>query len=114
MHLLGGSFESCFFGSSIIGRKQDSGFAWLLNGEQVVFIDAQRRGVIISPQDHVSFFEYSLPDKLSPLSEGRQTQHLRESAMSILQAADTVFKNQSHNIQPRPSSSMRQVQEISQ
>ena len=98
MHLLGGSYEHCFFGSSVLAARPDSGFAWILNDQQLIFINGLRQGVIISPGDHNTFFTFSLPDKLNPLNSDIPDIRLRQMPISILQVAASVFENGTYNL----------------
>jgi phosphoglycerol transferase MdoB-like AlkP superfamily enzyme len=98
MHLLGGSYEHCFFGSSVLGREPDSGFAWILNGQQLIFINGLRHGVIISPGDHNTFFTFSRPDILGQLHSDIPNDRLRQMPLSILQVAAAIFENGAYNL----------------
>ena len=103
MNLLGGSYEHCFFSSSVLERKPDSGFAWLLNGQQLIFINGLRQGVVISPGDHSAFFTFSLPGELGQLNSDIPTAKLRQMPLSILQVASEIFENSAYNLRPANS-----------
>lgn len=98
MDLLGGSYEHCFFGTSIFNREPGTGFAWLINSQQIIFINGLGQGVIISPDNHHSYFQFSLPDKLEPLSPQISTGRLSQMPISILQTATDIYKNNAHNL----------------
>jgi len=102
MHLLGGSYEHCFFGSSVLGRNPGSGFAWMLNGQQLIFIDGLRQGVVVSPNDQRTFFKFSLPNMLAPLGSEASTSRLSQMPISILQVATDVYKNNAYNLAKSP------------
>ncbi len=106
MHLLGGSYEHCFFGSSVLGRNPGSGFAWILNGQQLIFIDGLRQGVVVSPNDHRTFFKFSLPNTLAPLDSEISTSWLSQMPISILQVATSVYKNSAYNLFQSSSQAM--------
>jgi phosphoglycerol transferase MdoB-like AlkP superfamily enzyme len=98
MHLLGGSYEHCFFGSTVLNRQADTGFAWILNGQQLIFINGRRQGVVLSPDDHQSFFTFSAPNTLTPLDAQSADAELNQMPVSILQIATEVFKNNTYNL----------------
>jgi phosphoglycerol transferase MdoB-like AlkP superfamily enzyme len=98
MHLLGGSYEHCFFGSSVLNREPGSGFAWILNGQQLIFIDGLRQGVAISPNDQQTFFKFSLPNTLDTLDSELSTVRLSQMPVSILQVATDLYKNNAYNL----------------
>lgn len=98
MHLLGGSYEHCFFGSSVLNRQADTGFAWILNGQQLIFINGRRQGVVLSPDDRQSFFTFSAPNTLTPLDAQSVDAGLNQMPVSILQIATEVFKNNTYNL----------------
>jgi hypothetical protein len=100
MHLLGGSYEHCFFGSSVIGRQPGSGFAWLLNGQQIVFINGLGHGTVLSPGNRQDFFQFILPGTLASLPTGVPTDQLAQMPVSIMQVADSVYRNGSYNLLP--------------
>ncbi len=106
MDLLGGSYEHCFFGSSVQNRDPGEGFAWILNGQQLIFIDGLRQGVVISPDNHHTFFTFNLPDKLDPLHSEISTAQLSQMPISILQVATDLFKNNAYNLSQPPSQAM--------
>ena len=98
MHLLGGSYEHCFFGSCVINRKPESGYAWLINGQQLIYINGLRQGVVISPDNRHAFFTFSSPDSLAPLDDAKEAAQLIELPVSILQVATELYQNSAYNL----------------
>lgn len=102
MHLLGGSYEHCFFGASVIDRDPGEGYAWLLNGQQLIFINGLRQGIILSPNNQREFFVFTTPNILDPLSPEIPSPQLSQMPVSILQVATDLYQNAAYNL-PEPS-----------
>ena len=80
------------------GREPDSGFAWILNGQQLIFINGLRQGVVISPGDHHTFFTFNPPDKINQLDSTFSDIRLSQMPISILQTATLVFESGTYNL----------------
>ncbi len=98
MHLLGGSYEHCFFGSSVLARERGSGFAWTLDGGQLTFINGLRQGVVLSPGDSYSFFTFTPPNTLDQFLPDSPKDLLRPMPLSILQVANDIFEKSAYNL----------------
>jgi hypothetical protein len=104
MELLGGKYEHCFFGSSVLDRPREQGVALLLRtSDSMSLIAGSGEAVTIPFHAAPSLLKYEPPDQLHRVPGGAATearrQELRRQAIALLQAADTLYRRQSY----RPS-----------
>ena len=105
MSFLGGSYEHCFFGSSIPDRPVGKGKALLQFSGQLALIDSDRSGIIIKPGTQTTMFTIQgngifVPiEILDPLQQNRCEQ-LYRNAVALLQTGQFVVEKNSYNLQP--------------
>jgi len=109
LSLLGGSYENCFFGSSVLDRPADSGMAVMRTGDdQLILVDGQRNVLLMPPHDgERRLYQLTIPDRLDLRSptDPAATAHARQlqtDAMALLQSAEILFRRHSYHLRPTP------------
>lgn len=105
LSLLGGSYESCFFGSSVLDRPADAGFAIAqTGGEEILFLDAASVGVTVPPAGATpKLWRLTEGNAIAPLATGGPEQAARRDALvrravAVVQTADALFEWEAHNV----------------
>jgi len=106
LSLLGGSYEHCFFGSSVLDRPDDRGFAFGQSSSVLYFMDHRRRAIMVPPHRGAwQLFSLTPAGALEPLSleAHRSTADaLQRNALAMLAAAHALYECQRYNLSGRP------------
>ena len=89
LSLLGGSYEHCFFGSSILQKKPSNGYALIQPGHHALFsIDGERRALMMAPLSRNNhLFQFRAPDEMTAVDEPGLIRAAERTATGLLQAA---------------------------
>ena len=110
LSLLGGEYEHCFFGSSILDRPPETGFALLQrNSKALALMDADRDFVLVPFRGgETQLLHFELPDRVEPLDlsvpeNAAKRDLLEEQGIALLQTAQEVFLRGAHQLhEPLP------------
>jgi len=103
MGLLGGSYEHCFFGSDVLNKPADKGWAFLQSGLSISYINSIGEGVTVPRYSNPIFFNLTpanqIPknEKINSLQAGDPSQ-MTKNAIALTQTAIMLLENNSYNI----------------
>lgn len=101
LSLLGGSYDHCFFGSSVLDRPPERGVAVMQTAHWFALIDSQRRVVVMPFNGQPRLYQYEAPNTLDPLEGDNAAEYLarlQRQATAVYQSASIIFKQESHNL----------------
>jgi len=105
MTLLGGRYEHTFFGTSVLNRPDDEGWALTYTGaRELIYYGAGGRGVVLPPHRKQGWlFDLQMPAQLRRLEANTAARRdLRERyqrrAVSVMQAASVLFERGRFNL----------------
>ena len=104
MSLLGGSYEHCFFGSSVLDRPPEAGLALMDNGSDTLWLMAANGDAVQLPFGGISqLFHYQAPGTVTPIDAKdpvtvARRDELQRQAVALLQSADVLFRRASYNV----------------
>jgi hypothetical protein len=105
MSLLGGSYEHCFFGSSVLDRPAEAGRALMVSGDgEVVLMGGRGNAVMVPPgRAKPRSFHFEVPAQVTERNAdgSERSAAVREKArdaMALLQTADALFRRRSYNV----------------
>jgi arylsulfatase A-like enzyme len=105
MSVLGGSYEHCFFGSSVLGRDAGDGFALVQRpaGGELSFIDHDGVGMTIPFGGEARMFRHEMPGRIVDVEAASGGMSARRAALvkkavAMLQTASIVFERGAHNV----------------
>lgn len=103
--LLGGAYEHCFFGSSVLGPGGDRRYGFALTGpEELLFYDRRGRIAFVPPHGgERRLFQYTAPDQIDPIAldtpEARhQLESMSRDAISVIQTAHEMFDRGTYHL----------------
>lgn len=103
--LLGGAYEHCFFGSSVLGPGGDRRYGFALTGpEEMLFYDQQGRIAFVPPHGgERRLLRYAVPDTVEPIDLSRpdaqgRLQTMSRDAIAVLQTAHDLFENGTYHL----------------
>jgi phosphoglycerol transferase MdoB-like AlkP superfamily enzyme len=102
MSLLGGSYEHCFFGSSVLDRPAEAGLALMQNGSDIIWLMGANGDVVQVPfGGGPRLWRYTLPGRMALADPGDATvtvrsEELRRQAVALLQTATLLFERGSY------------------
>lgn len=104
MSLLGGQYEHCFFGSSVLDRPAEAGLALMQDGEHVLWLMAANGDAVQVPFGSTArLWRYNAPEKVTladpndPVTPAR-CEELRRQATALLQSATLLFERGSYHL----------------
>ncbi len=104
MSLLGGSYEHCFFGSNVLDRPPETGFALMQDGSDVAWLMAADGAVVQIPFGAPArLWQYTPPDQAVPVAANdpaatARSEELRRQAAALLQSATLLFERGSYRV----------------
>jgi phosphoglycerol transferase MdoB-like AlkP superfamily enzyme len=105
MSVLGGSYEHCFFGSSVLDRPRDAGVAIMQRptGGELSLIDHNGNGVLVPFGSQPRLFRHEMPGTIVAVDDaGVETSARRAAlarkAVALLQTANIIFERGAHNV----------------
>lgn len=106
LSLLGGRYEHCCFGSSVLDRPPEAGLALMQDGEHMLWLMAANGDAVQIPFGAVArLWRYSPPDKVTladpndAATPGR-CEELRRQGTALLQTATVLFERGSYHLSP--------------
>src|SRR5690606_20694108 len=106
MALLGGSYEHCFFGSSVLDRPADRGMAMMQRDSGLLmFVDADERVLVLPPGGRARRYQYEPPATLRPLDPAgagfaARRDDLIGRGASMITAAEALFERGAYHLGP--------------
>ncbi len=104
LSLLGGSYEHCFFGSSVLDRPADRGMALIQSGSSDLMLVKGENVMMIPPYGaKCELFRLTLPMKLDRVDlaiadQSAKAKEMTRDATALLQSADILFRRGSYNL----------------
>jgi hypothetical protein len=105
MSLLGGSYEHCFFGSSVLDRPPESGMALMRAGDdELIFVDAQSNVFIMPPfNGNQHLYRLTIPDRLKDRTLKNpdnqvMAREMQTKALALLRSAEVLFRRHSYRL----------------
>jgi len=108
MSLLGGSYEHCFFGSSVLDRPKEAGRALIQDKSFLALMDANEEALLVPFGAAPTLFKYTAPNGLAeqtatdPATQARRDQ-MRRQATALLQSAYILFQRGAYNLRKSPA-----------
>ncbi len=103
LSLLGGSYEHCFFGSSVLDRPPGAGWALMQHNSELGLLDADGTLVAVPCGAPPRLFRFGPPGRLERVpvdnpETARRREELRRRAVAVLQAASIVYGRDAFNL----------------
>ena len=105
LSLLGGSYEHCFFGSSVLDRPASSGMALVRSGSNDLMLVNAKRDVLLLPPQGASaqLFSLTIPNDLVSVNltapgPAAKAKKMQQDATALIQSADILFRHRSYNV----------------
>ncbi len=104
LSILGGSYEHCFFGSSVLDRPADRGMALVQSGSNDLMLVRGENVMSIPPFGaKAELFKLTLPMKLDPVEvtapeQATKAKEMTADATALIQSADILFRRGSYNV----------------
>ena len=108
MSLLGGAYEHCFFGSSVLDRPREVGRAMIQGKAFLALVDANEEALLVPFGGAPRLFKYTAPNDLTEqtatdaTTQARRDQ-MRRQATALLQSAYILFERGAYNLRKSPT-----------
>jgi phosphoglycerol transferase MdoB-like AlkP superfamily enzyme len=105
LSLLGGRYEHCFFGSSVLDRPPQRGMALMRAGDNQLMFAHDAGDVLLLPPFAAAprLYHFSIPARIQRLNSDdplvrSQIERLETDALSLLQAAQVLYRRHSYHL----------------
>jgi len=110
LDLLGGRYESVFFGSSALDRPVGEGAAFMLRNDTIALMNGGEYLTVVPPHDsETRVFRFAPPGELVPIDpedsgKSAETSESAQRAIGVLQTAEMIYDRAAHTVERTASS----------